>query len=185
MPKVKWGGDIDQNAIDEAESRGAEYTGPIPPSGIYRFKLRWAKQDESGSGNPKLTSLLLLDGSWKPEHKKFDGCPLWDHMPVMGKTAFRVRAFCDALNVTSKDFMNKTVVDDDGMVQKIGSLTIADQDRLVLVKVKFDKDEEYGERIILAKGGGYQPFKEDEDEDEADSDSPDEDDDDDNDETPF
>ncbi len=186
MPKVKWGGDLDQAAIDEAENRGGEtYSGEIPPTGTYRFKLRFSKRDKSKEGNPKLLSLLVLDGSWKKEHAKYDGCPLWDHMPVSKKTAFRVRAYCDALNVTSADFMNKMVVDDEGNVQKIGKLTIADEDRLVVVNVKRDSNDEYGERLILARGGGYLPFKdEDEDEDEDDKDET-EDEDDDGDEPPF
>ena len=177
MPKVKWGGDLDANAIDSAERReGGEYMGKTPPKGVYRFKLRFSKKDTAkDSGNPKLVSLLVLDGSWKPEHRQYDGCPVWDHMPVTTKTAWRVRAYCDALNITSADFMNKMVIDDDGNVQKIGKLKIADEDLLVLVSVKPDKNAEYGERLVLANG--YLPFKEDDD-DDSDDDSDDSDDDD-------
>lgn len=174
MPKVKWGGDLDQDAIDSAERReGGDYTGDIPPKGVYRFKLRFSKKDKAkDSGNPKLTSLLVLDGSWKPEHKQYDGCPLWDHMPVTKKTAFRVRAYCDALNITSADFINKMVIDDEGNVQKIGKLKIADEDLLVLVSVKPEKNPEYGDRLQLA--GGYLPFKdEDDDDDDSDGDADD------------
>jgi hypothetical protein len=173
MPKVKWGGDLTSDAIDSAERReGGDYAGEVPPKGIYRFKIRFSKKDKAkDSGNPKLVSLLVLDGSWKKEHKQYDGCPVWDHMPVTGKTAFRVRAYCDALNISSADFMGKMVVDDDGNVQKIGKLKIADEDLLVYVSVKPEKNTEYGDRLVLA--GGYMPFRE----DEADDDSNDDDDD--------
>lgn len=167
MPKVKWGGDLTPDAINEAERReGGEYMGDTPPKGVYRFKLRFSKKGKADSGNPKLTTLLVLDGSWKPEHRKYDGCPVWDHMPVTAKTAWRVRAYCDALNITSTEFMEKMVIDDEGNVQKIGKLKIADEDRLVLVSVKPQKDEQYGERLVLANG--YLPFKEDDDEDSDD-----------------
>lgn len=166
MPKVKWGGDLDQEAIENAEGRSGDYTGPLPPAGIYRFKLRYSKKDQSKEGNPKLVTMLVLDGSYKPEHKKYDGCPLWEHMPVSKKTAFRVRAYCDALNIPAADFMSKMVVDDEGYVQKIGKLVIADKDLLVLVKVAVEKSDEYGDRLGFGKSGGYLPFKEDDDEDE-------------------
>lgn len=184
MPKVKWGGDLTPDAINSAERReGGEYNGKIPPKGIYRFKLRFSKKDKSKEGNPKLVSLLVLDGSWKPEHKQYDGCPLWEHMPVTGKTAFRVRAYCDALNIPSEDFMGKMVVDDEGNVQKIGKLKIADQDLLVYVSVKPRNSEDYGPQLDFA--GGYLPFKDDEDDSDADSDDSDDDDDADNDGDPF
>jgi len=176
MPKVKWGGDITPEAIDEAASEGRkDYAGPIPPNGIYRFKLKWSKKDKAKeSGKPKLTSLLLLDGEWKEEHAKYDGCPFWDHMPVQKSTAFRVARYCDALNITSSDFMSKMVVDEDGVVQKIGKLKIADEDLLVHLKVvRKAADGEYAEKLDFGKNGGYLPFREDSDDDDADDDDTD------------
>lgn len=179
MPKVKWGGDLTTDAIDSVEQRERkDYEGKVPPKGTYRFKLRYSKKDVSGQGNPKLVSLLVLDGSWKKEHKQYDGCPFWDHMPVTGKTAFRVRAYCDALNIPSKDFMERMVVDEEGYVQKIGKLKVADEDLLVYLQVTKEDDPEYGERLIFGKRGGWLPFREDDDEeqdgdgdDDADDDS--------------
>lgn len=174
MPKVKWGGDLDQEAIDQAESRrGDDYAGEIPPSGTYRFKLRFSRKGKAESGNPKLLSLLVLDGSWKKEHKQYDGCPVWDHLPVTKKTAFRVRAYCDALNITSADFMGKMVIDDEGNVQKIGKLKIADEDLLVVCKVAHENDPEYGARLVFGRSGGYLPFKDEEADDDDDADDAD------------
>lgn len=184
MPKVKWGGDLDQEAIENAEGRSGDYTGDLPPAGVYRFKLRSSKKDQSKEGNPKLFNVLILDGSYKPEHKKYDGCPLFEHLPVGKKTAFRVRAFCDALNIPASDFMSRMVVDDDGYVQKIGKLKVADEDLLVLVKVVVEKNDEYGDRLGFGKSGGYLPFKDDEDDDEDSSDSNDDSNDDADDEDP-
>lgn len=174
MPKVKWGGDLTADAINEAENRGGgDYEGKIPPRGVYRFKLRFSKKDKSKENNPKLVSLLVLDGSWKKEHKQYDGCPVWDHMPVTGKTAFRVRAYCDALNIPADDFMGKMVIDDEGNVQKIGKLQIADKDLLVYATAKPDKNEEYGERLQLV---GFQPFRDEDADDSGDDDDDDDDD---------
>lgn len=171
MPKVKWGGDIDAEAIENAENQG--YAGPLPPSGVYRFKIKFMQKTISSKKNPMVKVLLVLDGSWKPEHKKFDGCPVWEQIPVMASTAFRIRELCDALNITAADFMEKTLVDDEGFVQKIGKLKIADQDLLVKYKAMQDNNEEYGERLSRPKrGAGFLPFQdEDADEDDGDEDA--------------
>ena len=168
MPKVKWAGDLDTDAIESVERSNQDYTGDIPPNGVYRFKLRFSKKDVSSEGNPKLVNLLILDGSWKPEHKKYDGCPLWEHMAVTKKTAFRVRRYCDALNISAADFMGRMIIDDEGYVQKIGKLTIADEDRLILARVVCEKSDEYGDRLGFGKNGGYLPFDDGEDDDDDD-----------------
>lgn len=192
MPKVKWEDDLDTETIDNAGSEYEVYNGKIPPSGIYRFKLRWSKKGLSEKKKPKLLSMLVIDGSYKAEHKQYDGCPFWDHMPVQKSTAFRVKAFCDALNVTSAEFLNKMVVDDEGYVQKIGKLKVADQDLLVFLKVSrraADEEQGFEERLEFGKRGGYLPYKE-EEEDEADEtadadEDSDSDSDEDDDDTPF
>lgn len=168
MPKMTWGSEIDADAIENAETR-EQYAGEIPPSGVYRFKIRFMQKTVSSNKNPMLKVLLILDGSWKPEHKQYDGCPVWEQIPVIPSTAFRVRELCDALNVTAKEFMDKTVGDDEGFVQKIGKLRIADEDRLVMYKAKRDDDPEYGLRLARPnKGAGFLPFQEeDDDEDEG------------------
>lgn len=180
MPKVKWDSGITASDIDDAELRQGfvPYSGPMPKAGVYRFRLSSMKVGVSSSDNPKLVSIWHLDGSWKPDHKKYDGCPLFDHMPVTKETAWRSKALCAALGVSSVDFTNKVVKDADDNVTKIGKLTI-DGDVVVYANVRVQKATgEYDERLQLA---GYlaQP---DEDEDE-DTDSDDNDDSDES--TPF
>lgn len=170
MAKVKWGS-IDESAIAEATT-SLTYVGPLPKKGVYRFKLRSCQYTTSSNDNPMLKNLWLLDGSWRPEHEQYDGCPVWDNLPVMESTAFRVKAFCDALGVSYRDFLNKTIIDEDKNVKSIGSLKIQDEDLLVCLNVDVDDDPEYGERLVLARrGGSYIPVPdEDEDEDEDDED---------------
>lgn len=164
MPKVKWTSDISVEDIEEATSI-QQYVGKIPPGGIYRFALRQCKTGTSNADNPKLINLWILDGSWRPEHKKFDGCPLWDHLAVTKETAFRVKALCDALGVSYKDFMTKMLVDEEKNVTKIGTLKVQGEDLLVCINVRRDEDPEYGERLVLGKGG-YSPVPEDEEDEE-------------------
>jgi len=163
MPKAKWG--TGDEALTAADIDGAErsqfkpYDGEVPPSGLYRFEIKSMKQGESSGGNPKLTTTLTLDGSWKPKHAKYDGCPMWDHMPVMKNTAWRVAALCDAIGATSKDFHNGMVVDENGKVTKFGS--VGDPSGLlVYVNVKHQPAANgYAESLRL-NGSGYLPIDE-------------------------
>jgi hypothetical protein len=173
MPKVKWGGDIDADAIEQAENNQG-YNGPLPPSGVYRFSIKFMQRTMSSNNNPMVKILLLLDGKTdplKPEHERYHGCPVWEQIPVMKSTAFRIRELCDALNISAVDFMNKTIVDEDGNIQKIGSLKIADQDLLVTYKARQENDPEYGERLARPKKGpGFLPFREDDEDDDKEDD---------------
>jgi len=165
MPKIKWAGDLEQTDIDEAEVSQGRYAGPVPPSGVYRFRLQSMKVGESKSGNPKLMMIWKVDGSWQKGHKQYDGAPLFDHMPVTKSSAFRTKALCIALGVSSADFMGKMVADAEGYVTKIGKLAI-DDSITAFISVKKGNDEQYGER--LTDPGYLAPP---EDDDAADSDA--------------
>lgn len=165
MPKARWG-TLTQEDIDSAESSFKPYEGPVPPKGVYRFVLKWAeKTDAKESGNPMLRILLILDGSWKEDHKQYDGCPLFMNVVVIDTTAFQVRGFCDAIGVTSKEFMNNTVLDEDDRVVKIGKVRIKDEELLVKVNCKNETWE--GEKRLKPNGVGWLPM-DDADEDESD-----------------
>ena len=127
MPKATWGaGDQvltadDVNSAERTEAR-KRYSGELPMSGTYRYVIQSLKQGESSKGNPKLTVTALLDGNWMPNHKQYDGCPIWDHIPVMKSTEGRVANFLDAIGASGEDLLNKTVVDENGYVTKLGSI---------------------------------------------------------------
>ena len=127
MPKAKWG--AGDEALTAADIDGAErgevrqrYSGEVPPSGTYRFVIQSIKKAESGAGNPKAVIFATLDGSWRPNHKKYDGAPIWDHLPIMKSTAGRVGNFMDAVGGTGKDLIAGCVVDENGYVEKLGSV---------------------------------------------------------------
>lgn len=174
MAKVKWGS-ISEQDIDQAEV-SQSYAGKIPPTGVYRFILRRLKTGESGEGNPKLIIMGILDGTWRPEHKKYDGCPFFDHLAVIQSQNFKVRALCDALGVTSKQFMTQTVEDEDNNVLKIGTLKIKDEELLIYISVTKTNDPEYGEQLKPARGGGYMPAPADDEDDAGEDDAVDDDD---------
>jgi hypothetical protein len=127
MPKATWGsGD---EALSAADIDGAErqetrkrYSGELPRSGTYRFVIQSIKKAESSKGNPKATITATLDGSWRKNHAEFDGCPIWDHLPIMKSTAERVANFLDAIGATSTDLMKNAIIDENGYITKLGSV---------------------------------------------------------------
>lgn len=176
MPKATWGsGDQALTAADidsvDTSQNFKPYTGSIPPSGLYRFVLRRLKQGESNNGNPKLMIIAALDGTWRAEHQKYEGCPFFDHMPVLKSTAFRVRAFTDAIGVSSVDFEKRMLLDEEGRVTKIGKWEFTGEE-LVFINVRRDPgDAANGPRLVL-NGTGYLPVDDvDEDGDDSDQDS--------------
>lgn len=165
--KAKWA-DLDIDDIESAEGNSGGYTGEVPPAGLYRFEVAQMKQATSGAGNDKVVVLLKLDGSWKPEkHSKFNGCPVFDHLPVTKSAAWRVKALCDALGVTASDFIRNVVVDEEGVITKIGPKVIQGKKVLVYANTRVEPAQgEYDESLRL-KGAGYLPKADDAVEDSA------------------
>lgn len=168
MPKATWGsGD---QALSAADIDGADrqevrkrYSGELPRSGTYRFAIQSIKKDKSSAGNDKLMITLQLDGSWKPNHKQYDGCPVWDHLPIMPQTKERVANFLDAIGATGKDLMNGTVIDERGYVTKLGS--VGDPSGiLVYCNVKYVPAGDYSAKLET----DFNPYSR-VDDDEADS----------------
>lgn len=158
MPKVKWAADADEalsaKDIDEAEdSQFTPYMGDIPPNGPYRFRVAQMKSWKSSNDNPGIKLLLILDGSWKADHRQYDGCPLWDQVMMIKNSAAFVAAFCAALQVKSSDLVNNTVVDGDGNVTAIGSKKIT-QDTVVYVNCQRGKSNTGADRLEV-RGTGY------------------------------
>jgi hypothetical protein len=156
MPKAKWGaGDdaltaADIDGADRSETR-KRYSGELPRGGTYRFIIQSIKQAESKTGNPKALIFATLDGSWQPNHAQYDGCPLWDHMPVMKSTAERVANFMDALGGSGKDLFN-AITDENGYITKLGSVGDP-KDLMVYINVKKDKQDGYDESLKVDYNG--------------------------------
>lgn len=172
MPKVRWGGDdvASVQDINEAEAGFQPYMGDIPQSGVYRFRLRRATHEKFGTGNQGLKVLLLLDGSWKPAHAAYDGCPAWVNVTNTKSAAGFIKAFCDAIGCTSTEFLNGLVVDEARVVQTIGKTKVADQDILVYCNVKRGRYTEDSPWRLEGQGTCFLPAPAEAEEDETEAD---------------
>lgn len=154
MPKAKWSNtDLTANDVESAEAREGTYAGPLPPKGVYRFKLRYIKQEKSKAGNDMLLVFGTIDPTWKPEHKQYKGCPLFDRIVLTKDWASKLKAACAAFGVTANDFFNKSVVDDDDFITKIGVKAIK-EDMPYYVNVKIERSEDYDPKLTT-NGDGY------------------------------
>lgn len=125
MPKATWGeGDNPLTAedIDGAErpEARARYSGPLPLAGTYRWTLLGLKKEVSSNGNSMVRVMAELDGSWKPNHKQYNGAVLFDRVTLTKANAPNVANFLDAIGATSADLMNNSIVDEDGNITKLG-----------------------------------------------------------------
>lgn len=176
MPKVAWeAADEDEvltaEDIDEAEAGYTAYTGEIPRGGVYRFLIGRMRFNKASTGSQGLSVRMRLDGTWKPAHKAYDGCPFWDRIWMTKAAAGFVKAFAMAIGVSSDDIVNKVITDEDGYVTKIGRKKIVEDEIVVYCAVK---QETYNDEVRLAKAGtGFQVVETEEPaEDEADEEPP-------------
>lgn len=158
--KVRWG--VSGKDVDELEdSSYEEYDGPTPPRGIYRGTIKSMKKAESSAGNDKIVVLIIIKE--KGKKAKYNGAPIFDHVPVTESAMFRVKQLMTGLGGTGKDF-DATVVDDDNNITKMGRIRPVGMDVRIATKVEVyqpDPDEP-GERT--AKIARYLPPKDEEDE---------------------
>lgn len=157
MPKINWSGADEDELLTAEDIEGAEegyqtYAGDLPPGGVYRFKIQRAKYTEFQSRNQGLNIRMELDGSWKREHAKYDGAPLWDRVVMTRAAASFVKAFAAAIGVSAADMINKVIVDEDGYVTKIGRVSLEGKTVYVAVKRGSYNEEP---RLEIA-GTGYQ-----------------------------
>lgn len=125
MPKVKWGGNtgLSASVIDNAKSNEfSAYDGPTPPRGVYGFTIKSMKLAKTSNENPQIVIGLELTDRGRAEHKKFKGFYLTDFIVVKDTTAWRIKPLLKALGVSSNDFMERMVRDDDNNVTMIGDV---------------------------------------------------------------
>lgn len=173
MPKAKWGaGDNmltadDINSAEQIESQ-QRYSGPVPPGGTYRFVIRSLKQGTANSGNAKVVVMLVLDGSWQPNHKQYDGAPIWHHLALSKANAANVRNFLDAIGATADDLLNRSIVDENDYITKLGKLGDP-SGIMVYANTKRKKTTlEYPDPALEVMFGGYLPVEDDADSDDND-----------------
>lgn len=189
MPKAKWGAgdnaltmdDLNNAEVPEARTR---YSGPVPPSGTYRFTIGRMKKDKSQAGNDKLNIRFMLDGTWRKNHKEYDGAPVWNDLALTKGNAPQVAQFLAAIGATNADLMQKCVVDEDGYVTALGRVGDPVGIQLYLNCERSKPTEKYPDARLQVAYGGYIMIDE-TDENPADDTEPDDDADDDGSEPPF
>jgi hypothetical protein len=161
VPKVKWGAGAasasEVNEVDTSKNR-KPYMGEIPPAGVYRFILKTIKAGESKDGNAKALVFCVLDGTWQPSHNRYDGCPMWDHLPL--SVAGRVRSLVDALGITAEDFLEKAVMDENKVITKAGRTSISGED--LYLYIDCERDTSGDKPQLKPRFSGYLVLDEDE-----------------------
>lgn len=123
MPRVNWR--IDRDTIDDfdRDSQFTPYRGPQPPGGaVYQWRVTENVKSVAGTRDkfPQLRVGLELVPRKGMDESKYKGYYITAFLPISEKTAFRYVPFLDAIGVSSSDFIDRTVVDEDGKVTKIG-----------------------------------------------------------------
>jgi hypothetical protein len=169
--RLKWG--LDKEDISDDAVGFEPYTGSLPPRGVYRLRIGKMSTQMSSNDNPMLVCLWVIDHDDADSRSVYNGCPVWDNVVATKKSAFRVARFRRAIGVTELDLLNRTMIDDDDNVTKIGRIKVPGLQVLALLAI--ENSEEYGERVRVDQ---YLPHdyvdefadEEDEDEDEYDDD---------------
>lgn len=179
MPRVNWG--VSARDVDsfDREAQYKPYAGPIPPNGVYKFKVK--KMQHVAGTREKLTQLrigLELVPRNRDE-KKFKGYFIMDFAPVSEKTLFRYVPYLDALGITAREFERGTVTDAEGNIVKIGKWR-NDGETEILGQLQDDADQNGQPRKKIGWVGSLEddaPDDEDEDDEDFDDDDEAEDDD--------
>lgn len=121
MPKANWG--IDAADVDEfdRDSVYTPYSGPIPPAGVYLWKIQKLQSVKgTSSKHPQLRVGLELEPREDHDEEKYAGYYKMAFLPITATTAFRYVPFLDAIGVSGREFKSGTITDQEGNISKIG-----------------------------------------------------------------
>lgn len=121
MPRVDWGISTKDAQNFDREKQFAPYRGKQPPNAVYTWRITQLKFSAgTGEKYPQLRiglELVPQDSSEKP----FKGFRILEFRSVASHTPFAYVPFMDAIGVTEHDFVNKTISDSEGNIQRIGT----------------------------------------------------------------
>ena len=163
MPKVNWS--ITANLIDDfdRESQFKPYTGPVPPNGVYAFRIKVAKYVAgTREKNPQVRLGLELFPRDR-EEKRFADYFIMKFITISDneKAAFNYVPFCDAVGIDGTDFVKRFYTDDEGNIRKIGAWRNTG-DTLILGQLQDGTDQNNNPRKEI---GWLGPYTEDTDSD--------------------
>lgn len=171
MPRARWG--ISAKEIDnfDRDSQFTPYTGPIPPNGVYQFKLKVLKfVAATREKNAQLRiGFELVPRRGRQEERQFKGYFIMAFLTITDRNQFVYVPFCDAIGVSGSDFTDRTIIDENGDIKKIGRWR-NDGKQMLLVQVKDGTDQSGNPRKDVGWIGALDSEPEtDEDEEEYES----------------
>lgn len=120
MPKANWGVSARDVGNFDRENAYKPYQGPTPVNGVYQFRVAKAVFAASdGESNAQLRLTLVLEPRNKQENK-YKGYVITAFMPIADNTQFRYVPFLMAIGASDSDFVNRTIVDAEGVIKSIG-----------------------------------------------------------------
>lgn len=166
MGKVKWAIDTDE---PEDLQQFDVYDGDLPPRGVYRcvVKAGTFKVKTNKNGDDMLNGLLVIEET-KGDKKKYNGCPIWFNQNVTDQGAPFIKQMLKAFGLSWKDFVSKTVTDDDQdppVIMKIGDVKFGDKEPEVRILAKRGS---YNGEAKLEVASWLPPRDDDDDDDDPD-----------------
>lgn len=164
--------DVDASGADEEAAEGIGYTGPLPPKGVYRVKIKFMTGKPNKNNDLRLSGIVEIDE--KGEKAKYNGYGIWYGENVTNSSAKYVNAFLDACGFsrqavwkTKQIFRDEL---DETKVVKIGTKFIEDVPCRVNTRLEKDPngdpdDDNGGKRLGLV---AWLPPSDDADADEGD-----------------
>lgn len=142
MPRARWGisaADVDNY---DRDSGFTPYRGPIPPNGVYDWLLKQCKFVSGTRGKyPQLRlGLELAPREGSEDEKRYAGYFIMVFRSIAPQTAFGYVPFLDAIGVSGSDFEDRTVVDAEGNITRIGKWR-NDGQQYVAAQLKDGADE--------------------------------------------
>lgn len=164
MPKATWG--IEREDIDDfdRDSQYTPYAGPIPPNAVYQWKIKVLKFIAGDRQKlPQLRVGLALVPRAGYDEKQYKDYFLMAFIPVSNKTQFRYVPFLDAIGVTSAQFTERTITDEEGNIKRIGTWR-NDRATDILAEVKNGVDQDDNPRKEIGWMGAADATEPDEEE---------------------
>jgi len=147
MPRVNWG--VSARDIDnfDRDTQYKPYDGPTPTNGVYQFKLKVLKAIAgTRAKNPQLRiGLELVPRKGRTDERQYAGYFLMAFAPISDKTGFRYIPFLDAIGVSGKDFEERTIVDTEGNIKKIGRWGNTGNE-MIMAEIKDGQDKDGNSR---------------------------------------
>lgn len=166
MPRANWGITADDVDDFDRESMFKPYAGPpVPVNQVYLWEVKVLKYAaRTRTKNAQMRVGLELVPREGYDEDDYAGYFIMDFIPVTSKTNFRYTPFLDCLGVSGKEFEQRTMYDEDGNIQRIGSWR-NNKDTLLYGQLQMGEDAN-GEP--QRKIGAYMPYDEDEAEEDLD-----------------